>query len=54
MKIILATIFTILLFVAFFVGRKEQVDLKKKIFVYGLCLAVATGLGYTGGEFNYG
>jgi uncharacterized membrane protein len=53
-KIILAFVLTGMLVVAFFVGRNEQVDLKKKLIVYAICLFLATGLGFLGGELQYG
>ena len=53
-KIILAFVLTGMLVVSFILGRNEQVDLRKKLIVYALCLMIATGLGFTGGELQYG
>jgi uncharacterized membrane protein len=53
-KIILAFILTGMLVVTFIMGRNERVDLKKKLIVYAFCLMIATGLGFTGGELQYG
>ena len=53
-KIILAFVLTGMLVVSFILGRNDQVDLRKKLIVYALCLMIATGLGFTGGELQYG
>jgi len=53
-KIILAFIFTGILLLAFLLGKKEEMDIRKKLIVYGICALVATGLGFTGGEIQYG
>ena len=53
-KIILAIIFTGLLLLAFLFGKNEKMDIRKKLIIYGICLLVATGLGFTGGEIQYG
>ncbi|MBA4367513.1 MAG: hypothetical protein C0403_07730 [Desulfobacterium sp.] len=53
-KIVLAFVFSGLLFGAFFVGKNNGVPIQKKLILYGICLAAATGLGFLGGEIQYG
>jgi len=53
-KIILALIFTGLLLLAFLLGKNEKTDIRKKLIAYAFCMLVAIGLGFTGGEIQYG
>ena len=53
-KFVLAGLFTLLLVVALWVARRERVHPATLWVVYGLCLATAIGLGFTGGEIQYG
>lgn len=53
-KIVLAFLFSGLLVVAHIVGKDQQADPKKRLIVYTLCLMTATGLGFMGGELQYG
>jgi uncharacterized membrane protein len=54
MKIGLAVLLLILLFVAASFGRKAEKVSTGVIFIYGLCLLNVTALGYFGGELVYG
>jgi uncharacterized membrane protein len=54
LKIVLALVFTALLTVAYKLGNKEEVNPKILFIVYALCLACAVGLGFSGGELQYG
>lgn len=54
MKIILAAVLTILLFIAVLLHRKLEPDSKIVLFVYFLCFFTVTGLGYYGGEIVFG
>ena len=53
-KIILASMLTIMLVITFFYGKNGKVDVKKKLILYGICFAIAMGLGFVGGELQYG
>lgn len=53
-KMIMALVFTGALGYAYMVGKNPTTDIKKKIVVYGICLAIATSLGFMGGELQYG
>lgn len=53
-KIVLAFVFSGLLCGAFFVGKNDGIPIEKKLILYGICLATATGLGFLGGEIQYG
>lgn len=53
-KFVLAFLLTVMLVVAFKVGRDERTGMKRKLIVYAVCLVIATGLGFTGGELQYG
>jgi uncharacterized membrane protein len=53
-KIILALILTGILVITFFYGKNVRVDIKKKLIFYGICFAIAMGLGFIGGELQYG
>jgi len=53
-KFILAFLFSGLLVAAFFTGKKSDVSIPKKLILYGICLLLATGLGFVGGEIQYG
>jgi len=53
-KIILALILTGMLVITFFYGKNVKVDFKKKLILYGICFAIAMGLGFIGGELQYG
>lgn len=53
-KFILAGLLTVMLTVSYFFGRNPAVDIKRKLILYAVCLAIATGLGFTGGELQYG
>ncbi len=54
-KFILAGILTVLLTTSFLSGRKDGDGKRTKIMIlYALCLFTAIGLGFTGGEIQYG
>lgn len=53
-KIILAFLLLLLLLAAFFIGKNRQASLKSKLAVYAVCLVVAIGLGFMGGQLQYG
>ena len=53
-KIILAFALTGMLGVTFVLGRNDRTDMKKKLIAYAVCLVIATGLGFIGGELQYG
>lgn len=53
-KMVLAIVLTILLGLAFQLGRKGETDEKILFAVYILCLLCAVGLGFSGGELQYG
>jgi hypothetical protein len=50
---VLATVLTLLMGVAFAIGHKDDAD-PKAVFVYILCLMCAVGLGFSGGMLVYG
>ncbi|SMC59945.1 hypothetical protein SAMN02746065_10576 [Desulfocicer vacuolatum DSM 3385] len=56
--IVMKMIFAVLLTASFFMAIKFslscQENHKKILFIYALCLAFATGLGFMGGELQYG
>jgi uncharacterized membrane protein len=54
LKIILAFVLTALLGIALKLGGKEGSDPKTLLILYILCLICATGLGFSGGELQYG
>ncbi len=54
LKIILALVLTALLGIAFKLGSKEEPDPKQLFIVYVLCMMCAAGLGFSGGELQYG
>jgi uncharacterized membrane protein len=53
-KIILAVMLTIMLGITFFYGKNVKVDIKQKLILYVICFAMAMGLGFIGGELQYG
>ena len=53
-KIILALMLTGMLGITFFYGKNVNVDMKKKLLLYVICFAIAMGLGFIGGELQYG
>jgi len=53
-KIILAVMLTIMLGITFFYGKNKQVDIKQKLILYVICFAIALGIGFIGGELQYG
>jgi uncharacterized membrane protein len=53
-KMVLAGILTCLLAAAFLLGRKEETDTKVLMGLYVLCLFCAIGLGFSGGQLQYG
>lgn len=53
-KIILAVILTLILIATFFSGKNVKVGIKQKLILYVICFAIAMGLGFIGGELQYG
>ncbi|MCG6909798.1 MAG: hypothetical protein LJE94_06690 [Deltaproteobacteria bacterium] len=53
-KIVLACTLAGMLVVAFFAGRNDRVEIKKKLITYAICFALAIGLGFIGGTLQYG
>jgi uncharacterized membrane protein len=53
-KMILAVLLIFLLALAWSLSRKASKVLRRRLIVYGLCVAVVTGLGFFGGELIYG
>jgi uncharacterized membrane protein len=53
-KIILAVMLTIMLVITFFYGKNVKVDIKQKLILYVSCFGIAMGLGFIGGELQYG
>jgi hypothetical protein len=53
-KIILALMLTIVLVITFFYGKNVKVDIKQKMILYVICFVIAMGLGFVGGELQYG
>lgn len=53
-KMVLATLLTCLMAVGFLLGRREDTDPKMVMVFYVLCLVCAVGLGFSGGELQYG
>lgn len=53
-KMVLATILTCLMIIAFLLGRKDETDPKLLMVLFSLCLLCAVGLGFSGGELQYG
>ncbi len=53
-KIILAVMLTVMLVITFFYGKNVKIDIKQKLILYGICFAIAMGLGFIGGELQYG
>jgi len=53
-KIILAVMLTIMLGITFFYGKNKRVDIKQKLILYVICFAIALGIGFIGGELQYG
>jgi uncharacterized membrane protein len=53
-KIILALMLTGMLVISFFYGKNKQVDIKQKLIFYVICFVIAMGLGFIGGELQYG
>jgi uncharacterized membrane protein len=53
-KIILAVMLTLMLGITFFYGKNVKVDIKQKLIFYVICFVIAMGLGFIGGELQYG
>ena len=53
-KIILAPLLAGMLLITFFYGKNMKIDVKKKLILYGICFVIAMGLGFIGGELQYG
>lgn len=53
-KIILALMLTAMLVTSFFYGKNVKVDIKQKLILYVICFAISMGLGFIGGELQYG
>jgi len=53
-KIILAVVLSGLLVAAYLVGKKDPTDAKRTIVIYAFCLITSIGLGFLGGELQYG
>jgi uncharacterized membrane protein len=53
-KIILAVMLTVMLVITFFYGKNVKIDSKQKLILYVICFAIAMGLGFIGGELQYG
>ncbi len=53
-KMVLAAVLTALLGAAFQLGRNDETDSKVLMLLYLLCLFCAVGLGFSGGELQYG
>lgn len=53
-KMILAVCFLVTLGIASRFGNLEQIDPKKMLILYAICLGMAIGLGFSGGELQYG
>jgi uncharacterized membrane protein len=53
-KIILAVMLTVILVITFFYGKNVKIDSKQKLILYVICFAIAMGLGFIGGELQYG
>jgi uncharacterized membrane protein len=53
-KIILAVMLTIMLVITFFYRKNVKVDIKQKLILYVICFGIAMGLGFIGGELQYG
>jgi uncharacterized membrane protein len=53
-KIILAVMLTMMLGITFLYGKNVKVDMKQKLILYVICFAIAMGLGFIGGELQYG
>lgn len=54
LKLILAAVFTVFVGAAVKMGRNKDIDPKRLLIVYVLCLLTAGGLGFSGGELQYG
>ena len=53
-KFVLAGLFTLFLSTAMLIARRENAHPTALWVAYGLCLITAIGLGFTGGEIQYG
>jgi uncharacterized membrane protein len=53
-KIIMAVMLTIMLGITFFYGKNVKVDIKQKLILYVICFGIALGIGFIGGELQYG
>lgn len=53
-KMVLAALLTCLMAVGFLLGRKDETNPKILMGLYILCLFCAVGLGFSGGELQYG
>ncbi|MGB2929655.1 MAG: DUF2231 domain-containing protein [Desulfobacterales bacterium] len=53
-KIILALMLTAMLVITFIYGKNVKVDIKQKLILYVICFAISMGLGFIGGELQYG
>ena len=53
-KMVLAAVLFILLCISVFTGGKEKVVTTRKLLIYFLCALTCVGLGFMGGELQYG
>jgi hypothetical protein len=53
-KLVLALLLMVLLLFTALWGRKEDIKFNKILILYALCMIFAMGLGYLGGELQYG
>ena len=53
-KFILAPMLSIMLIITYFYGKNVKVNIKQKLIFYVICFAIAMGLGFIGGELEYG
>jgi hypothetical protein len=53
-KLVLAAVLPILLIAAWRAGASDRPDNKVALILYVLCMLTIVGLGYTGGEIQYG
>ena len=53
-KIILAVMLTIMLVITYFYGKNVKIDIKQKLIFYVICFGIALGIGFIGGELQYG
>ncbi len=53
-KIILAVMLTMMLVITYFYGKNVKIDIKQKLIFYIICFGIALGIGFIGGELQYG